>query len=105
MSDEQINIAIAEVLGYEFQGSCPHSPNESVKPPKGPLIRFDKLPDYCNDINAMHEAEKVLTKEQEDSYVTILCLEVQPEPLLHHATARQRAEAFLKTIGKWEEYK
>jgi hypothetical protein len=51
----------------------------------------------------MHEAEKVLAPQQADKYVTTLCLEVQPEPSLHNATARQRAEAFLKTLGKWEE--
>ncbi len=58
---------------------------------------------YHGDLNAMHEAEKVLTKEQEDEYTVTLCIEVQPEPRLFHATAAQRAEAFLRTIGKWED--
>jgi hypothetical protein len=61
------------------------------------------LTDILNDLNAMHEAEKALTEEQINRYITTLCLEVQPTPMLHHATAAQRAEAFLRTIGKWEE--
>jgi len=65
--------------------------------------RSNDLPDYLNDLNAMHEAEKVLTNAQENGYITILCLDIQPEPKLFHATAAQRAEAFLRTIGKWEE--
>ena len=89
MTNEQINNAIAEACGW------PH-PRENCH-----TLRW-VIPNYCNDLNAMHEAEKVLTSEQIDKYVTILCLEIQPEPKLHHATARQRAEAFLKTIGKWE---
>lgn len=55
--------------------------------------------DYLNDLNAMHEAEKVLTREQTDEYVTTLCLEAQPYPKLHHATATQRAKAFIKTLN------
>jgi hypothetical protein len=62
-----------------------------------------QVPDYIYDLNAMHDAEKVLTGEQVAAYVTTLYLEVQPKPMLHHATAAQRAEAFLRTIGKWEE--
>jgi len=30
------------------------------------------LPDYLNDLNAMHEAEKVLTAEQRRSYVNCI---------------------------------
>jgi hypothetical protein len=51
----------------------------------------------------MHEAEKVLSDDPLNRYIIILFLEVQPEPMLYHATAAQRAEAFLRTIGKWEE--
>jgi hypothetical protein len=95
MTNKQINIAIAEAVGWEG-----HPVFIDVM---GNHYPVGLPPDYCNDLNAMHEAEKVLTSEQIDKYVTILCLEIQPEPKLHHATAQQRAEAFLRTIGKWEE--
>lgn len=61
------------------------------------------VPDYLNDLNAMHEAEKVLTNEQYD----IFALRLGPLTSMRRrqyisATATQRAEAFLRTIGKWE---
>ncbi len=100
MTDEQINEAIAVVFGYEFQGDFPHTPDESVKPPKGPLIRFDKLPDYCNDPNAMREVETWLMNIDPQSWDEYYC---SFEKSLCCSTERQRAENFLKVIGKWKE--
>ena len=68
------------------------------------------LPRYLSDLNAMHEAEKVFLKSDEDKrqqklradYRNELFVACELEPMWH-ATAAQRAEAFLKTIGKWEE--
>jgi len=110
MTDEQINAAIAKVCGWKLQGSQEHQ--EATKEwqfghtfaidPSGKLVSRNAIPDYGNDLNAMHEAEKVLTRPQTDEYVTTLCLEVQPIPSLYNATACQRAEAFLRTLGKWE---
>lgn len=62
------------------------------------------LPDYLNDLNAMHEAEKVLTAEQRAEYRRIL-FELPPEECESNtfATASQRAKAFLRTIGKWRD--
>lgn len=106
MTDEQINIAIAEACGWR-QSIGRHPKSDRIltiwTDGKSNFCHNRKLPSYCNDLNAMHEAEKGLTEEQEAKYVTTLCLEVQDKPRLHHATARQRAEAFLRTIGKWEE--
>jgi hypothetical protein len=56
------------------------------------------LPDYLNDLNAMHEAEKVLDSTQGDRYFELLD---QLDVPSISATAAQRAEAFLRTIGKW----
>jgi len=72
------------------------------------------IPDYLNDLNAMHEAEKVLTEEQDLEYSEALEQVVEGRFVtnnaedmrrLRSATAAQRAEAFLRTIGKWEEAK
>lgn len=61
------------------------------------------LPDYPNDLNAMHEAEKIL--QHYGVFVDKLA-EIMRQPrqgiMLVNATAAQRAEAFLRTIGKWE---
>jgi hypothetical protein len=71
------------------------------------------IPNYLNDLNAMHDAEKVLGACW-PTYCEHLLEIVEPEPRtleichrwnLLHATAAQRAEAFLRTIGKWEECK
>jgi hypothetical protein len=62
-------------------------------------------PSYLNDLNAMHDAEKVLTSEQVTSYVDSLESMNERWSTPAFATASQRAEAFLRTIGKWKEAK
>jgi len=102
MTDQEINIAIAE--------ACP----EVAEIDKDNGGAFWKRPDSyvrfnpANDLNAMHEAEKTLTPDQKDEYARRLCdinccMEMSIEWDCASATARQRAEAFLKTIGKWKE--
>jgi hypothetical protein len=70
------------------------------------------IPDYLNDLNAMHDAEKVLGILERGTYQNILglaCGGIREDDGGHfvshresiHATAAQRAEAFLRTIGKW----
>ena len=66
------------------------------------------VPDYLNDLNAMHDAEKVLTEKGANAWFVYieLIVRLNATPFEHstivHATAAQRAEAFLRTIGKWE---
>ena len=66
--------------------------------------------DPVNDLNAMHEAEKVLTSWTDENAFQVNLLKSSgglPSQgfcwLICHATARQRAEAFLRTLGKWKE--
>ena len=63
------------------------------------------VPDYLTDLNAMHEAEKVLIEsKQVTAYVTFLCHlceRAKPMQMIWHATSAQRAEAFLRCIRKW----
>jgi hypothetical protein len=63
------------------------------------------IPDYPNDLNAMHEAEKILTNEQWSVYSPKLWLITHQPPATYecHATASQRAEAFLRTLNLWEQ--
>jgi hypothetical protein len=99
MTPEQQRIAIAEACGWT-----------DTQIIDGKYGQTD-APDYLNDLNAMHEAEKVLSRGQNYNqsrgfgrYKTALA-EVCDEQHPIDATAAQRAEAFLKTIGKWEESK
>jgi hypothetical protein len=68
------------------------------------------IPDYLNDLNAMHEAQNSLTAEQARCYDRELqkigyrnCL--AGAFWLWHFPAKWKAEAFLRTIGKWKECK
>lgn len=102
MTNEQINISIAEACGWnpppEAMGNMTHGGGKFLSSEEW---RKAHIPHYCNDLNAMHEAEKVLNKEQWVAYGRELSrLNVFP---MVHATAKQRAEAFVKTCGKWEE--
>jgi len=98
VTNEQINIAIAKACGWDSDDIA-----------RGyTLCQFTEyVPDYCNDLNAMHEAEMVLSnyhkviKNQSVIYFHLLH-DIAGNLAFRKATARQRAEAFLKTIGKWE---
>lgn len=58
------------------------------------------VPDYLNSLDAMHEVVKsqpeIVIKGMR-FYLWEMCGQMKA----HDATAAQRAEAFLKTIGKW----
>ena len=58
---------------------------------------------FFDDLNAVHEAEKKLDVNPWQQYINLLpdIIEDWRSPI--HATARQRCEALLKTIGKWKE--
>jgi hypothetical protein len=97
MTNEQINIAIAEACGWKYEKNETHAPDGSFWWSKEP-----EIPDYCNDLNAMHEAEKVFDTALYCRYINELCdLTIKGNNSMYMATARQRAEAFLKTIEKW----
>jgi len=113
VTPEQQRIAIAEACGWknhdhpdvmQFKQGWT-MPEQWCMDPKG-VLRFNHdRPNYLNDLNAMHEAENVLTSEQVTSYVYSLESMNERWSTPAFATASQRAEAFLRTIGKWEESK
>jgi len=88
MTNKQINITIEEIIRPALHGNI-------YRPSR----------DFCNDLNAMHEAEKRMRSGDWTRYCqylaeygggTVRFVSV-------HATAQNRAKAFLKTLGKWEE--
>lgn len=100
MTDEQINAAIAEACGWSMEDGV------WVWTADGIDCTYYELWDWANDLNAMHHAEKVLTDAQCVFFRAYLREQFGPHPAslyVWHATARQRAEAFLRTVGKWEE--
>jgi hypothetical protein len=59
-------------------------------------------PDYLNDLNAMHEAKKILTDEQRPIYWRTLYDVCKTTEWPFNAEAHQEAEAFLKTLNLWK---
>jgi len=119
MTPESQRIAIAEACGWKWES--PFSPrkkfNDLIHPSgtkRGGMARVWKdgalggtgLPDYPADLNAMHEAEKSLTDAQMMEYADYLYWSKDGKGLIRRAlraTAAQRAEAFLRTIGRWDD--
>jgi hypothetical protein len=98
MTDEQINAAIAEACGWTDIFEHPEFGLMGVAPETHGCRTA--VEEYAHCLNAMHEAETGLTCKQFEGYLMEL-LDFIHEPML--ASARQRAEAFLRTLGKWEE--
>lgn len=110
MNKEKQRIAIAEACGW-YPVSYHHLKHVQYWAHKE-LGSTQFLPDYVFDLNAMHEAEKVFnTSFHEAAYDNEVFRVVHREKMGNgvstfdkiHATAAQRAEAFLRTLGKWEE--
>ena len=61
-------------------------------------------PDNCplSDLNAMHEAEKMIQKNADHVFDYMDNLEQVTSFVPHFATAAQRAEAFLRTLNLWK---
>lgn len=98
MTDEQINAAIAEACGWT-QVDAVH---RSGKAPNADYVGNEFIPRYCADLNAMHEAEEFLSGNLWVVYVNELA-NIEGNLFGIRGTARQRAEAFLRTLGKWQE--
>jgi len=119
MTPEQQRIAIAEACGWvhrpehdvEFNTPAGRVAPESwrIDYPNGDctVACEQGLPDYLNCLNAMHEAEKILKPGQDiATYLVTLCsITKQATGYVSptFATSSQRAEAFLRTIGKWKD--
>lgn len=126
LTDSAQNALIAEACGWTKV--CvwrQHGLPDEVRgyPPKCETIYqyTVPVPDYVNDLNEMHKAERLLLPDdamysQQNFYaanlgsITLNDNNRGWEPLSNddcfpilHASARQRAEAFLRTIEKWED--
>lgn len=113
MTTDTQNIAICEAIG-RLKWHRP-TPEEIAT---GSYYQYE--PDFTRDLNAMHEAEKVLTEEQcqcfsqalydiahgrtvntDDYYGGYFEVPYYSLRKFVSATAAQRAEAFLKCLDKW----
>lgn len=106
MTNEEINVAIAKECGWTVMQ---FGERNLYRPPEwdgGMAWERSKCPDYCNDLNAIHEAEKLLegSARLDDlayrRHMQDICGTLTKSI---RSTARQRAEAFLKKLDLWKE--
>lgn len=116
LTPEQIRVMIAEACGFTRIYGCQSIITQVWVIAGGDRYRIhdcrtlETLPDYLSDLNAMAEAEKVLTTKQHGLFRDFLWKSVRghdwiPGCWLHErsyvsATATQRAHAFLLATGK-----
>lgn len=132
MKPEEINVAIAEAvgtvreeLGIKYPDGC-FSFGNSEEYTRQKCANYQSRgmacelvtrkvsdEDYYEDLNAIHGAVQKLNINQLSDYLDHLdkvCVPVHICPTTHslaviEATAPQRCEALLKTLGKWVETK
>ena len=113
MTNRKINKAIAEHLGWkelDFHLDGKHILGDRPRFFNGEIVSYtvdQYVPDYCNDLNAMAEAEELLSNEQLQTYFYVLrpVVESTAKPgrgYVFTAKASQRAKAFVITIEKWK---
>lgn len=107
MTDEEKRVKIHEAKGgkIEYIGTVAYRYPAYMGQPR----EERELPDYLNDLNAMNDAERVILKKDNadvalpipprnwltylDNLILVSNLDYEA-----HATARQRADAFLLTL-------
>jgi len=110
MTDEQMNIAICEAIGWT---DIKHYPINDVWWGRNPATgELDFLPQHINGIEAlgnMHEAEKILTPHQAPEYADKLSFcadrayDYPASYLPLSSTSRQRAMAWLRIFNLFKE--
>ena len=106
MTDEQINIAIAESLGWTEISDWKAAGINGLHP-SGQWTEV--IPNYTSDLNACHEFEinsGMHIYPDRERYYPQLIVVIKSQSCdypIWMATARQRCEACLRTIGKWIE--
>jgi hypothetical protein len=117
MSPEKQQVAIAEFCGWvrkysKYAGGPFVSDGTQLHwcpPPSGSISYAAWIilcpPDYLANLNAMHEAKKLLTPSQRRAYVREAGAFCKVPFDAYNLTAAQEAEIFLRAIGKWESEK
>ncbi len=105
MNAEEQRIAIAEACGIDLghhwsRGHC-ETCFVDEREADSVLCEDVIIPNYLSDLNAMHEAEKVIYDRGVGQYYAENLRQLAGINT-YHSTASQRAEAFLRTIGRWK---
>ncbi len=120
MTHQEQNNAIASILGWtqiHESGLLVAGGSWFGYPPVFTIGELDSIPDYCGNLNRMFQLEETLTEVQKSIYGETLAavlgyyddyydgwgISASDIFEIAHATAAQRAKAFLKVHGKWKE--
>jgi len=128
MTNDEINIAIAEYRNWRNIKEIDYQPfgtDSYIDGPDQMLVgihpesdsdsdEYEAIPNYCKDLNEISDAKFTLKGDKRIEFINHLCEVVKRDENLSegpystmteafYSTARQQAEAFLKTIGKWEQ--
>ncbi len=99
MTNDEINVAIAQACGWKQKSSHFGGTAGIWTDPSG--IDQVMFPDYCHDLNSMLGALATLKEEDWDMFESNLGWITGDRGFCKiNATAKQRAEAFLLTYGK-----
>jgi hypothetical protein len=99
VKDEHIRLAIAEACGWKPERFSDGGKNlRSWTHPDYPDHYYPLA--YERSLNALWEAEKSLSSAQNQAYGLNLSRACNRTDIWH-ASAKQKAEAFLRAIGKW----
>ena len=107
MKTEEQNKVIAEYCGWKLVTDDPDYHPYYISP-KNDMFAVDAayawMPKYCSDLNAMHEAEKILFPKFEIEWHNQLQNVCGGSwRIMLNSSAAQRAEAFLRTLNLWIE--
>jgi hypothetical protein len=104
MTDKQINKAVVVLRGWRFVEDNPYY-EPYWEDPKGNMLSayLDWFPNYAGCLNAMHDAEEWLMREDLHAYGCYVVNLYDKHSNVIHVTARMKAEEFLKVLGEWEE--
>lgn len=118
MSDKELNETIAQLCGYvklntkelvsrlKDMGSLMANVVPEQVYWNNPAGQIVAVPDFCNSLDLMHIAERIIKPNCRDLYACYLWGETKRESAgweMAHATARHRAEAFVMLLGKSNE--
>lgn len=117
MTDQEIRVKIATFVGWtRIQMGCRVASGKQLLGAISNLMGtppcdkdkpeddqgWEIVPDYCNDLNAIHEAERFLGHALGFKYREALCIGTMNAGGPIHATAKQRSDAFVLAIGGGE---
>ena len=111
MNPDKQRLAIAKACGWTYEEKViayiRPEPFKHWTTPDGEYLGLYDIPDYLNDLNAMHEAEEVLYSRgtqdnwrEVDRYRQFLS-EAVGEQDIFNADASTRAKCFLKILNLW----